>query len=368
MNRYMWGLIFLFYGLTALGSKKEYRFESDTNPPIRREKFHYEPYRFESDINPRTRQEFYYSERYNGFSQKSGFETAVVIFGYNRPHYFQEVLKALEENPEAQELPFFFILDGGKKAKQGEYIEMIYKSPIKHKFIIERPINYGLHFNIIAGLRFLFDWCEFTRVIHFEDDVVVTPTYLGLMLRLDKWAHKHYDNIGAVQGFRPCKMPVEEKIRKREIVAETPGLWLGYCMRKSVWDDIKDIMYEYEDNFLGGKRLESKVIKPWMKEKIKHKKVFKDIPDDKRWASPHDPYYDDLTERGVGQCGMLTMSLYLKGYVRLTMIANRAINIGEEGANYKSSKWHNHFDGVTLDIIEGDDTLVNFAPLMKVVY
>lgn len=321
-----------------------------------------------ADVHPLTGQRYGYSKKYEDFALKNKQNSAVVVVGYNRPHYFEKVLCALAANPESKTLPFFFILDGGSEAKQSEYTALIKKSGIRNTHIIKRPVNFGLHFNIISGLRFLFDWCQFDRIIHFEDDVVVTPSYLGLMLRLDRWAHEHYDNIGAVQGFRPCRLSKAEKHKCRAVVAETPGLWLGYCLRRSVWDDIKDIMYEYEENFLGRKRLPAADIKQWMIPQIEKGPLKRNIPADRKWESPFDSYFTKLPEMGVGQCGMLTMSLFLRGYARLTTLANRAVTIGVEGANYQSKKWHNHFKGVSLDDVDGDARLSEFEPLMKIVY
>ena len=75
-----------------------------------------------------------------------------------------------------------------------------------------------------------------------------------------------------------------------------------------------------------------------------NKKLRERIPSLKRsglaaWVSPHDPYYEKLTDMGVGQCGMLTMSLYIRGLVRLVTLVNRAITIGEQGANYSIQKY-----------------------------
>ncbi len=321
-----------------------------------------------ADVDPLTGERYHYDKKYEDFAIKNKQDTAVVVVGYNRPHYFKKVLCALAANPESKTLPFFFILDGGSESKQSEYVSLIKKSKIKNTHIIKRPVNFGLHFNIISGLRFLFDWCQFDRIIHFEDDVVVTPSYLGLMIRLDKWAHEYYDNIGAVQGFRPCRLSKTEKYKNRAVIAETPGLWLGYCLRKSVWDDIKDIMYEYEKNFLGKKRLPTADIQQWMIPKIDEGPLQRDGRADRLWKSPFDSYFTKLPEMGVGQCGMLTMSLFLRGYVRLTTLANRAVTIGVEGANYKSIKWNNHFKGVSLEAIDGDEHLSKFEPVMKVVY
>ena len=205
---------------------------------------------------------------YHEYSQHTGRDTAVVIVGYNRLHYFRRVIDALQANPESQELPFFFILDGGHEAQQEAYTALIKASPIKHKHVIRQPSNFGLHKNVIWGLRFMFDWCGFKRIIHFEDDVVVTPNYLRLLLSLDSWAHATYDNIGAVQAFRPCNMSLREKRTNLSVVGETAGLLLGYCIHKRVWDDIKDIVYEYEKKFLVNKHPDSKKVKPWMYKKL----------------------------------------------------------------------------------------------------
>ncbi len=327
-------------------------------------------YLLNGDLNPATKKFYPYSTSYRKYADTHHWDTAVVVIGYNRPHYFKQVISALEKNKEARSLPFFFILDGGSASKQQEYEKIINASFIKNKFIIKRPENYGLHFNIISGLRFIFDWCNFSRIIHFEDDVVITPHYLGLMLKLDKWAHEYYDNIGAVQGFRPCRMTFEEKVQNRAIVSETPGLWLGYCLRKTVWDSIKDLVYTYEKRFLGRDFLNVNRIKNWMKTTINEgiKPVIKDIHPSRKWQAPFDKYFTQLPEMGVGQCGILTMSLYLRGYSRLTTLVNRAVTIGEIGANYKSDKWQHHFHDVKLDIIPDDQSLAKFVPQMKIVY
>jgi hypothetical protein len=307
-------------------------------------------------------------KEYEHYARKADQETAVVIIGYNRPYYFKELIASLEANPESQTLPFFFILDGGDDATPQDYVAIIKKSQIKNKHIFIRPYNYGLHRNIISGLRFMFDWCGFKRIVHFEDDIVVTPDYIGLMLRLDEWAHATYDNIGAVQGFRPCRLSSEEKVKNLSRVAEFAGNWLGYCMRQTVWDSIKSLVYEYETKFLYPGRWRPEKIKRWMYEKLAKGRAKMGIRHDRSWSIPLDSYYTYLPEMGVGQCGLLTMSLFLQGYTRLTTVVNRAITIGAHGANYRKELWLRHYEGVSLTRFPEDKTLSLFEPLYEFVY
>ncbi len=312
---------------------------------------------------------FYYPKAYRNYAFETRKDTAVVIAGYNRPHYFKRVLTALAANKRASTLPFFFILDGGPDAKQRAYRDIINSCPLKNKHIIARPFNYGLHWNLLSGQRFMFEWCGFERVIHFEDDVVVTPDYLDLVLRLDEWASKKYDNIGAVQAYTPCRMTLAEKAVHLASVGETGGYWLGYCMHKKVWNDIKDIVYEYEKKFLRGKSSNDSAIKRWMKEKLKEGRVVKTRDAQKsRWQIPLASYYAKLPSMGVGQCGVLTMSLFLRGYSRLTTRVSRGLNIGEQGANFTRKRFKKTFKGITLEHFKEDASLTEFVPYDRFVY
>ncbi len=296
------------------------------------------------------------SSYYENFAIKNKLDTAVVIIGFNRPHYFKEVIAALAANPESKKLPFFFILDGGPKARQQEYIALINAAKIKRSYIIKRKVNFGLHRNIISALRFIFDKCKFNRIIHFEDDVKVTPEYLGLVLNLDNWAHGRYGNIGAVQAFRPSHMTLEEKKGKLALIGETAGLLLGYCLRRSVWDDIKDIVYEYEQKFLVGCNCnkDGQAIKDWMQERLDQGRRLKEIPLGlQRWDIPLDIYYSKIPEMGTGQCGVMTMSFFLKGYSRLTTLVNRAITIGQKGTYYTPELYQRSCDSYRVQSDQG---------------
>lgn len=321
------------------------------------------------DIDHTKKLVYRYPRKYHDYAKRKQKDTAVVIVGYNRPHYFKRVLNALVANKRARTLPFFFILDGGSGATQSAYRALIKECPLKNKHIIARPFNYGLHWNVLSGQRFMFEWCGFNRVIHFEDDVVVTPTYLDLVLQLDDWASKKYDNIGAVQAYTPCRMTLEEKKAKRAMVGETGGFWLGYCMHRKVWNAIKDIVYEYEHEFLRRKRFDSHGAKQWMSKKVAEGRTFKArVAGKERWQIPLASYYSKLPEMGVGQCGILTMSLFLRGYSRLTTLVSRGLNIGAQGANFTPEHFERRFKGITLEHFPEDAFLKEFVSYDRFVY
>ncbi len=119
-----------------------------------------------------------YQQKYYKFAQKNNVSTGILVNTYNRPQYLQQLIASLEKNPESQTLPFFFVLDGGPNATQKENFELITKSKIKNKEIVARKTNYGCGRSIIDARRFMFEWCDFEKIILFEDDFVASPEYI----------------------------------------------------------------------------------------------------------------------------------------------------------------------------------------------
>ena len=109
--------------------------------------------------------------------------TAILVIGFKRLHYFEQTLESLERCPESQTLDFHFYLDGGKKSRQGELKQMIDASSIKSKHIVCRESNYGIGRHLIGARRDLFDGLGYDRLILFEDDMILSPTYITTVLR-----------------------------------------------------------------------------------------------------------------------------------------------------------------------------------------
>lgn len=289
----------------------------------------------------------------------------IAVISYNRPHYLQRVIGALEKNPESKKLPFYFFLDGGVNSRQRKNKIIINKSKIKNKKIISRAENYGIGRNTIDARRYMFDILNFDIVFILEDDTVVSPNYISLVLNLHKWTNANFDNVGIVKAWNPCLLEKSQKLKELDKVRETVNHLWAYCIDKKTWDKIKNILYEYEQKFLlnikYNKRDEQK-IKQWARNKLifrhrrsKASKPFKSNIDYlKLFLSPSWP---------TGQDGITYIAHYLAGYISLTTLVNRAINIGKYGEHYTPDVWHDmKLDKVKLDNFAHDRSLREFKP------
>lgn len=302
-----------------------------------------------------------YKQDYYKKSKKDKQKTAILVIGYNRPEYLVQVVSSLEKNPASQSLPFFFVFDGGPQAKQQENINIVKRSTIKHKEIVLRSTSYGCGRNLIDARRMLFDWCEYDRIVFFEDDVVVTPEYINLVLNLDEWAHKNYDNIGFTTAYCGCFLSLPEKLKYLSHVGVGVSC-IGYCIRRGVWNKIKPIIYEYENKFLKDvlyNRRNSQAIRKWLKATYDRSKpvVYSNPFKSKQNIIAH--FIHDKSP--TSQDGITMFALLLNGYVPLLTRVNRAVNIGKYGLHFTPSLWEKlGFGKIKLDRFKQDYSLKEF--------
>ncbi len=295
--------------------------------------FSYEQYRYES----------FYSNFSQNFSEKCG----VAVIAYNRPEYLTECILSIEKNPESQTLPFFFFLDGDQDLEQNMNFEIISKSLIANKYIILRPTNFGIIKNNVDAKRFLFDWCNFEKVISIEEDVVLTSDYFDKLIKLDNWAQSKYQNIATVQLWSYCSLNQTAKKNQIQKVRQTIPAWsfVTYCMGKKAWNAIAPYLYEYEKLFVDPLLNKSefqlarskpqngpfvKKIEGWKKNMIYRIKKDRFDPDSVL------PIYNKSQIRAFiketfNQDCLMMMLFYLKGYTRLQTIVNHAKHIGQKG-------------------------------------
>ena len=152
-----------------------------------------------------------YDPAYLDFSKKSGIDTAILMTAYNRVDYFRAALEAIAENPESEEIALFFFLDGGPDAKQKELKSVIASFGFPHAHVIAREKNLGCEKNIIDSRRFIFDHCGFDKVIIMEDDHVIAPNGISLILRMYEWGKREIDRFGAVTLWSDRKLTKAEK-------------------------------------------------------------------------------------------------------------------------------------------------------------
>lgn len=294
---------------------------------------------------------------YQNFSKNFPENKAVAIFCFNRPFYLKRCLDSIETNPESSKLPFFFFLDGGPKSKQAVNRRVISRSKIKHKFIIERPDNFGIPKNIIDARRLLFDHCNFETVVIMEEDLIINNSFFSLLFKLHDWAHTNYTNIGTIQLWNEyCLLDANQKKEKLDILKQPEPWWSGVCytQTKNVWSKIREFLYEYESLFIDSlvdvKTVKyarskpsrgpfAKEIKEWLRNqkkpefKIDPKTI---VPDYTSKILEH--IYNPRIRNGNQDC-INAIALWLNGYVRLQTLVNHGVHIGAVGTSSTLNSW-----------------------------
>lgn len=317
-----------------------------------------------------------YDPAYYEFSKTSGIDTAILMTAYNRVDYFKSALEAIAENPESQEIALFFFLDGGPEAKQKELTAVIASFAFPHAHIIARDKNLGCEKNIIDSRRFMFDHCQFDKVIIMEDDHVIAPNGISTILKMYEWGKKEIDRFGAVTLWSDRKLSKENKSRFLSVLTEpyrkktrytanqgsfyTLPLYWVFCLDREVWDDIKDFQYEYERLFIHTPKFDrSKIpaIHKWERQRLVRSKKFYEKTDSRIAKIIGDP----LSVPTVPfQDGATDVSLREKGYRYVVPAVNRMENIGVYGLHFTPHLWKKLCSNLCLDVFEQDLALETF--------
>lgn len=290
-------------------------------------------------------------------------KTAVCVAAYKRPEYFTQCLASLEKNPESQTLPFFFYLDGGHGSMVRSNMDLIEKTNIKEKHIIARGEWYGLGRNLIDVRRQTFETHGFDQMIFFEEDMIITPQYIRLLLNLRDWGLKR--NIATVQASPVCVLSKEDKEKRLTEVRNGTEIFSGYLMDRDCWLRIRDVLYEYESSFLMDRPYRNRphvAILKWMAKKLGERtepEPDADFLPVGKLPCPFRPGRPWPTS----QDGVTAMAMWRAGYDgRLTTVINRAHHIGEWGEHVRPHNYkQNKFDQMVLDEFESDAELKSFV-------
>jgi hypothetical protein len=107
----------------------------------------------------------------------------IALFTFKRPVHTRRTLETLVANPEFTHSPLYIFCDGGRRpneqAEVDEVRKLVEEWPHPNKHVIFAAQNQGLSKSIRAGVT---DLCErYGRVIVVEDDLVLSPAFLGYM-------------------------------------------------------------------------------------------------------------------------------------------------------------------------------------------
>jgi hypothetical protein len=287
----------------------------------------------------------------------------VSVIAYNRPHYFRDVVRSIEANPESQTLPFHFFLDGGPEATQEENLAVIRESSIRHAHVAAQPRNLGCQANTIGSRQAMFDELGYDSVLMIEDDLVLNAHYIGLVTRLLAWAEETFDNVGAVQAWDRCIMSREEKAHcLRQVRPRCMGAhWQGYILTRPAWLDMRDVLVEYKERFLAGGEdgMDDAAIRAFIRDKAGQTpaRVGGRTAPDEPGAS--DGFFHPNV--ATGNDAIHALALRQSGRVRLCSVVNRSLQIGRTGIHSTSDQFEAMgLHEVRLNVFDEDRTLSEF--------
>jgi len=263
--------------------------------------------------------------------------TALLLLGFNRLHHFATTMASLESNPEAHEHDLHVFLDGGPQACQEELLELVNESSFANVAVVRRASHWGIGRHLIDARRRLFDELGYDRLVLFEDDMVLQPDYVRTVLDLSDWSRKYCD-VGTVMAFNLNVAPRAEQQACLNHVTVTNRHFWGYCITKQVWDEIKQVLYTYEDEFLRDIaysdrpeiRIRFSFIAPWMKRGRVTRDGRRLVPDE-QLARPFGRFQWNAP---TSQDGITALALWVRGFSRLTTTVSHARYVGEKGLHF----------------------------------
>jgi GT2 family glycosyltransferase len=127
----------------------------------------------------------------------------LALFCFNRPRHLKRVLDALMLNDEFRKTRVYAFCDGPRSETDIEDVGKVRRLLHARRkdldiHIVERDENFGLRRSILEGVTGVVQ--EWGRVIVLEDDIVVSPFFLGYMnLALERYMHE--DRVMHISGY-----------------------------------------------------------------------------------------------------------------------------------------------------------------------
>lgn len=171
-------------------------------------------------------------------------KTAVLIFGWNRPHYMQKMLKSVRRN---KKLDTFVYLDFCEDVNKTKLLVQLCNLYIPHASVVVRQKRYGCQNNIDCARLQVFNK-GYDRIIVLEDDFILSDHYFQLLQNSLTWCEKNYPIIGMVIGWTGFSNynSYNPQQHKPYQLGFSRGHMLGYIMNKSSWNK----MFYYYKNYM----------------------------------------------------------------------------------------------------------------------
>ncbi len=278
-------------------------------------------------------------------------KSAILLLGFNRTDYFQQVLSSLENNADAFNHDLHVYLDGGPKAKQQAIVEIVNSSQFENVTFVLRDRNWGIGRHLIDARRTLFDKLGYDRILLLEDDMVLAPTYVETVFSISDWSAK-YDDVGTVMAYNINHNSVKSQMQQMNQVISTNRHFWGYVITKKVWDEIKHIIYEFEQKYLlkytytnrPHRRIRWFFMRKWLSKSRRKKQNCLVSSDCVVAPFPKLPF-----NVATSQDAITALALWHHGYSRITTRVSRAEYVGVEGYSFSPEVYESQgFDNQNL--------------------
>lgn len=264
-------------------------------------------------------------------------KTAILLIGFNRVDYFDQTLTSLEANKAAHECDLHIYLDGGPKSDHPGLQKRIDTSSFSNITVVARPENWGIGRHLIDARRALFDEQGYDRVLLFEDDMVLAPSYVETVLNMMDWS-SHYNDVGTVMAYTINDEPVAQQTEHLDHIIPTNRHFWGYGMERSVWSEIKATLYDFEERYLkdvsyahrAHRSIRWRLIRKISRQKRAARSGVPLVP-----ASLLAPPFKRFPFGcPTSQDAITALALWRHGFARITTRVSRARYVGEEGFSF----------------------------------
>lgn len=253
---------------------------------------------------------------------------AVAIPCYRRPEFLDKCVAAVAKMPEVRAGAAVYLLaDGGPESAQAQCVETFLKHFIPERAVIYRSSRYRQPRNIILGKQELFTKHGHDWVALIEEDVVVAPNWLTLMLALQSWADQNFDNCGMVGS---CIVGLAHD---PAWVSDGGQSICNHLISKRSWRRLWPLLLEFLERVSESEDLtDQRVIRlqAWINELAERipEPGPKSVPD--HWQRPPQEFYRQKAVP-ASQDVFHDLALRLAGMTRLACDACRAVHIGNYG-------------------------------------
>lgn len=181
---------------------------------------------------------------------RTGENSPIILFVYNRPEHTMQTLTALNNNIGVDESELFIFSDNAKNSQDKSNVlnvrSLLRKFEKDNQFkkvhICEWEEHKGLADSVITGVSDVFR--QYERVIVLEDDLITSNDFLKFMNgALDYY--KTDERVWSIAGYSPKLKPLS-KYKEDVYLCLRAGSW-GWATWKDRWKSIDWDVKDYED-------------------------------------------------------------------------------------------------------------------------